>query len=74
MIVQFGLSLVIPLFICILICVLLTDKLNLGSWVYIPGFILGLGGSAMTAYKFYLAEMKKTNSEKKPKASFNRHF
>lgn len=71
---QFGLSLVIPLMMCIGICWLLTTKAGVGLWVYIPGFIFGLGSSFMTAYKFYLHEVKKAEKEeKKNPVSFNSH-
>lgn len=71
---QLGLSLVMPLLLCILLCVYLTDRKNVGLWVYIPGFFFGLGGSGMTAYKFYLSEVGKSRKEeKKKKVSFNRH-
>ena len=42
----------------------LTAVFMIGGWIYIPGFIMGLGGSFMTAYKLYLAIMK-TQKKKK---------
>ena len=50
---QLGLSLIMPLLICLGICHLLTTKAGLGLWIYFPGFIFGLGGSFMTAYKMW---------------------
>lgn len=73
MVTQFGLSLVIPLFMCLGLCWYLCDRFSIGSWIYIFGFILGLGSSFMTAYKLYLTEMNRQKKEKKPKVSFNRH-
>ena len=77
MIGQLGLSLIMPLLMCLFACYLLCSKLSVGAWVYIPGFILGLGGSMMTAYKVYLAVLKK-ESKKKSRSnneiSFNKHF
>ena len=70
---QLGLSIIMPLLLCIALCWYLTTYRNVGYWVYIPGFILGLGGSAMTVYKFYLSEIRKTNKEEKKSVSFNRH-
>ena len=52
---QFGLSFITPLLLCLALSWWLTEKFNLGSWVYIPGFFFGLGGSAMVAYKLYLS-------------------
>ena len=43
------------------------DSRHLG--IYIPGFILGLGASFMTAYKFYMYVLKK---EKKTSKKFRR--
>ena len=73
---QLGLSLVVPTLLCVFVCYWLTIKLGLGGWIYIPGFILGLGSSAMTAYKFYVSVMQKEKKEeeKKKPVSFNRHI
>lgn len=54
---------------CLLICYFLCSKEIAGTWVYIPGFILGLGASFMTAYKFYMYVLKK---EKKTSKKFRR--
>jgi hypothetical protein len=71
---QMGLSLAAPLLICIFVCSWLTVKLGVGGWIYIPGFFFGLGGSAMTAYKVYLAIMKKEKKKKREiRAAFNEH-
>ena len=70
---QLGLSIIMPLLMCIALCWYLTTYRNVGLWVYIPGFFLGLGGSAMTVYKFYLSETRKSKKEEKKTVSFNRH-
>ena len=70
---QFGLSLITPLLLCLLICWYLTYRFDIGVWVYIIGFFFGLGGSFMTGYKFYLANLSKDRGEK-PKRSFNTHI
>lgn len=73
---QLGLSIIMPLLICVLICAYLCWKFNIGGWIYIIGFILGIGSSFMTAYKFYLSEVKRASDDekkKKPKAGYNRH-
>lgn len=71
---QLGLSLLMPLLMCLGICYLLISKLGLGLWIYFPGFIFGLGGSFMTAYKLWLSlsNKAKKSGEKEPPA-FNRH-
>ena len=73
---QLGLSLLMPLLICLFVCYLLVSKLSVGAWVYIPGFILGLGSSMMTAYKVYLSVVSKQEKKKRdPKeVYFSKHF
>ncbi len=71
---QFGLSLVIPLLICLLICQWLCAAFDLGEWVYLPGFILGLGSFGVTAYKLYLSQTRPKKRETNNKVSFNRHM
>ena len=62
---QMGISLAAPLLLCLFLC----------SWLNIPGFIMGLGGSFMTAYKLYLAIMKtqKKKKNREHEKAFNRH-
>ena len=74
---QLGLSLLMPLLLCLLLCYLLVTKLSVGAWVYIPGFVLGLGGSMTTAYKVYLSVIHREEKKKKERDSgevyFNKH-
>ena len=74
---QLGLSLLMPLLICLFVCYLLCTKMSVGTWVYIPGFILGLGGSMTTAYKVYLSVIHREEKKKKEKnpneVYFNKH-
>ena len=73
---QFGLSLLTPTVLCIGVCYLLCSRLGLGAWIYIPGFILGLGSSAMVAWKFYkwvMKDEKKAGKKKDRSVSFNEH-
>ena len=55
---QLGLSLASPLLLCLFLCSWLCARFGLGGWIYLPGFVFGLGGSAMTARKIYLRIMK----------------
>ncbi len=75
---QLGLSLLMPLLICLFLCYFLVTRLCLGGWVFIPGFIFGLGSSAMTAWKVYLSVSKKQNKDRKKRGpkevSFNIHY
>lgn len=69
---QIGLSVVVPILFCVLICYWLTTK-GVGMWVYIPGFFFGLGGAAASAMKLY--RMHKKEEEKKDKTvAFNSHY
>ncbi len=70
---QFGLSIMVPILICLGLCWFLTVNKGVGMWIFIPGFIFGFGASFMTVYKFYLAESSKGKKEEKKTVSFNRH-
>ena len=61
---QLGLSLLMPLLMCLFACYLLVSKLALPVWIYIPGIILGLGASMTTAYKVYLSVVRKEEKKK----------
>ncbi len=72
---QLGLSIIMPMLITVGICYFLTMKVGIGLWVYIPGFILGIGSSVTTAIKFYKSVVSKEQKEdKKTRVSFNRHI
>lgn len=72
---QLGLSLIMPILLCILFCWFLTSQFGIGGWIYIIGIIFGLGGSFMTGYKLYLSESAKSKKEaEKQKVNFNSHF
>lgn len=64
MIGQFGVSLVVPLVLILYLCYLGVSRLGLGLWIYIPGLILGLGTSFMTAYRLYLTITQRDRREK----------
>lgn len=69
---QLGLSLIMPLLLCLFFCYALTKYIGVGQWVYLPGFVFGLGGSFMTAYKFYLSLSRKGKDRREP-FGMNRH-
>lgn len=72
---QLGLSFIMPILLCIALSWYLNSVKGVGVWIYIPCFIFGIGGSFVTAYKFYLSVMKKEKKEEKKKTvSFNRHI
>ncbi len=73
---QFGLSLITPMLLCALGCYFLYSRGIFGVWIYIPGFILGIGASFMTAYKFYLYVTRKEGKKEKKRERgicFNDH-
>lgn len=75
LITQLGLSFIMPTLLCVWLSWYLNMKKGVGLWIYIPGFILGLGSSFMTAYKFYLSVIAKEKKEKKDKkVYFNEHL
>lgn len=74
MIGQLGLSILMPTLLCILLCWYITSKTEVGSWIYILGFVFGMGASFMTAYKFFQAEVMKSKKEQKKRVSFNSHL
>lgn len=72
---QLSLSFITPILLCLALSWWLSSYV--GLWVYIPGFLLGLGSAFMVAYKFYLSVTKKEEREKdskKKKASYNKHL
>ena len=76
MVIQFGLSLVIPVLACLYGAWWLTENTSVGGWVFIPALILGIGASCMTAYKVYKAAMAKEDKNRKnrPSRGYNRHI
>ena len=64
---QLGLSLAMPLLLCLFFCHYLVARWQVGAWVYIPGFFFGLGGSFTTAWKLYRRECERTEQEEKEK-------
>lgn len=73
---QMGISLAAPLLLCLFLCSWLNSRFMIGEWIYVPGFIMGLGGSFMTAYKFYLSVMKtqKKKKNREHEKAFNKHI
>lgn len=68
---QLGLTIAIPIVGCVLVCRWLCVSFGIGIWIYIPGFVMGVGAAAMTWYRLYRKYNKKS-SEKKP-FGFNDH-
>ena len=76
---QLGLSLIMPLLICLFLCHFLVSRYSVSPIVYAAGFFFGLGGSGMTAYKVYKAIMRESSNgarkiKRKDEVVFNRHY
>ena len=72
-IIQLGLTLVIPLLACLYFCYWLCEHTGVGSWVYIIGLIFGIGAGIMTWYKLYLQAKKHNKKKDKKPFGFNDH-
>ena len=70
---QFGLSLVMPLLLCLFVAYQLRERFSLSYWIYLPAFFFGLAASFMTAYKFYLSVSKKKKKQETKDRAFNQH-
>ena len=60
---QLGLSFVTPILLCLFLCMFLEHRFGAPLWIYIPGFIFGLGGSFMSVWKFYQATQDQERKE-----------
>ncbi len=70
---QFGLSLAMPLLLCLFVAYQLREHFHLSYWVYLPAFFFGLAASFMTAYKFYLSVSEKEKKQETKDRAFNQH-
>lgn len=71
---QLGLSLIMPLLLSLGACYYLTSHFSLSLWLYIPGFILGLGASFITAYKVYVSVMRAEQPRRHHDIGYNKHL
>ena len=70
---QFGLSLAMPLLLCLFVAYQLREHFRLSYWIYLPAFFFGLAASFMTAYKFYLSVSEKEKKQETKDRAFNQH-
>ncbi|MDD6237102.1 MAG: AtpZ/AtpI family protein [Clostridiales bacterium] len=61
---QLGLSLVIPLLLCLLAAGWLQRRFQLGNWILLVGLGLGLGTMGVTFYRFVRGILKDTKPKK----------
>jgi len=70
---QFGLSLAMPLLLCLFVAYQLREHFHISYWIYLPAFFFGLAASFMTAYKFYLSVSEKEKKQETKDRAFNQH-
>lgn len=71
---QLGLSMLLPLVVCLWGCSWLTSHAGVGGWVYLPGVLVGLGCGAATFRRFARMMLKRAERTKSDRpAGFNRH-
>ena len=61
---QLGLSLVIPLLLCLLAAGWLQRRFQLGNWILLVGLGLGLGAMGVTFYRFVRGILNDTKPKK----------
>ena len=71
---QFGLSVVTPLVLCILVSVWIRNRYNTGGWVILIGILLGIG-SAVCGLIDSMRTMKRLaeTEDRDAPVSFNEH-
>ena len=70
---QFGLSLAMPLLLCLFVAYQLREHFHLSYWIYLTAFFFGLAAFFMTAYKFYLSVSEKEKKQETKDRAFNQH-
>lgn len=71
---QLGLSLIMPVLLCLFLCWFLVNRFGLPGWIFIPGLVLGLGASAVTGWKFYQMIMKDQKKDNRNGFNHNQHL
>lgn len=71
---QLGLSIAMPLVLCIVGSCWLQDRFDLGKWVVAVGVFLGIGGAASSLWSIFKQMQREGDREdRKPPISFNDH-
>lgn len=60
---QFGLNMVTPLVLCIIIAAWLKNKFNIGDWIIFAAIIIGVGSSVINMFSF-IKTVSKENGRK----------
>lgn len=65
---QLGLSLVVPLLLCLWAAGWLQRRFHLGNWMLLVGLGLGLGTMGITFYRFICGILKDSNPNRNKKS------
>ncbi len=60
---QFGLNMVTPLVLCIIVAAWLKNKFGIGNWIIFAAIIIGVGSSAVSMFS-YIKTVNKENRRK----------
>ena len=71
---QMGMSLAMPLVICIAGSAWLKDKFGLGGWVVLLGIVLGIGSMAVTLRDYVISFSRKAQKSTKEQTSWNKRW
>ncbi len=73
---QLGLSLMMPLLLLLGLCYWLTTSFDFPMWIYLPGFVFGIGGgmsSFWNFWKLFKSRNRKIDKETRRAVFFNKH-
>lgn len=71
---QMGLSLAMPMILCIAAAAWLQNRFGLGGWVVIAGIVLGVGGTVSTFRQILRRESQKAKRETQQRNAFNDRY
>ena len=63
---QFGLTLVSPLILSVLLAYWLQRRYHLGGWIMLIALLIGLASMALTFYRFVRAQLAESKKKSKP--------
>lgn len=69
---QVGLTIAIPLILCIFGASWLQQKFDLGGWVVLVGIILGIGGAVSSLAEFIKMGNRQAKKNEKPRNGYNK--
>lgn len=70
---QLGLSMLLPLLLCLGGCWWAVNRWGWPEWVYLPGVFLGLAAGAQNFWVFARERMERAKKEKTSRVGFNSH-